>query len=319
MAKFSELLAIFRMRLSIKHRLIALSLLRVALGLITLAYYVQHWAQRAFLWSDGGVYPYEVFMRMMKSEGNLSLYMIAPSPFVEVLLFCLGVVVTIAFTIGYRTRLATILFYLFTWSLYTRNPFLMDGGDNLLYILAFYMMFADCGAYLSIDSGHRRNRTRLSPLIAVIHNFAAFAILVQVALLYLTSSLFKIQGHMWMNGTAIYYILRNAEFNLSPVAHVFYDSDVVVTLLTWSTVIFQMAWPFMVWFRPARLFLFVGAVALHCMIGYFMGLMWFSAVMISAELIVFDDSEYSRAAAWMESMLSAGRSYFRREPSLASS
>ncbi len=92
--------------------------------------------------------------------------------------------------------------------------------------------------------------------------------------------------------TAIYYILRSSEFNLSPFAYHFYHSDVIVTLLTWSTVIFQVSWPWLIWNHRTKVPVFLGAVCLHSMIGYFMGLAWFSAVMISTELIIFNDREY---------------------------
>jgi hypothetical protein len=36
----------------------------------------------------------------------------------------------------------------------------------------------------------------------------------------------------------------------------------------------------------------IGAIAMHISIAYFMGLTWFSFVMISAEAIVFSDEEY---------------------------
>jgi HTTM domain len=278
-----------------KHRLIAVALLRISLGLLTLVFYTQHWSQHAFLWGNDGVLPYGAFRAMMEAESNLSLYMIGSAPEFGRVVFWLGVVVTVAFTIGFFTRISSVLFYLFIWSLYTRNPFVMDGGDNLLYILAFYLMFTDSGAYFSLDAAlGRGNRERDRPIAALVHNFATLAILIQICLLYFTSAFFKSQGHMWQNGTALYYILRTAEFNLSPLEHIFYYSDEVVTLLTWSTVVFQMAWPFLIWFRRPRPFLYLGSVMLHSMIGYFMGLVWFSAVMISAEIIVFEDDEYRR-------------------------
>ncbi|MGH9506580.1 MAG: hypothetical protein ACRD13_06635 [Terriglobales bacterium] len=36
---------------------------------------------------------------------------------------------------------------------------------------------------------------------------------------------------------------------------------------------------------------------MHLMIGYSMGLVWFSLVMVSANMVAFDDSEYRRFGA----------------------
>ena len=296
-----------RENLSVKHRLIGLALLRVSLGLLKLDFYVRHIAQRAFLWGNQGVVPFSTFLNIAEGRRGLSLYLLASRPAVGEAIFWLGVLVTIAFTVGYRTRLSACLFYVFTWSLYSRNPFVLDGGDNLLYLMAFYLIFADCGAHFSVDAAHRAPR-RENPFAALVHNFAVYAVIAQLCLLYFTSALYKCQGHMWQDGTAIYYILRAAEFNLSPWAHLFYDHAAVVTLITWSTMVFQMAWPFLIWNRAARPFVAAGALMLHTMIGYFMGLVWFSAVMVSAELMIFDDRDYRRFAAVASGLIARARS-----------
>ncbi|MFY9820569.1 MAG: HTTM domain-containing protein [Thermoanaerobaculia bacterium] len=287
---------------STKHRLIGLSVLRICLGLLILDLHVRHLAQRQFLWGDQGVVPYPLFVHLMRWQRNRSLYLLSPSPALHTAIFFIGILVAIAFTIGYRTRIASILFYVFTWSLYGRNPFIMDGGDNLIYLVAFFMIFTDCGAYFSVDAVRRKRPHTPNPFAALLHNYALLAIIVQLCLLYFTSAFFKSQGHMWQDGTAIYYVLRAAEFNLSPMAHYFYDNDTVVTLLTWSTLVFQMAWPFLIWQKRARVFVAAGAILLHSMIGYFMGLVWFSAAMMSAELIIFDDDDYRRFGAWLQSV-----------------
>jgi predicted DCC family thiol-disulfide oxidoreductase YuxK len=293
--------------MNVPHRLVGLALMRVLLGAVTLAFYAQHWRQYPFLWGNDGLIPYGAYLQLMRQRHGWSLYMLSPSPAFAMLVFSLGILVTVAFTVGYKTRVTSVLFYVFTWSLYSRNPFALDGGDNLLFLLAFFIMFGNSGAYFSLDTARENSAPRPArPLAALLHNYAVFAILIQLCLLYFTSAFFKIQGHMWQSGTAIYYILRNGEFNLSPLAHNFYDSDAVVTLLTWSTMVFQIAWPFLVWFRPPRVFLAIGAFMLHTMIGYFMGLVWFSAVMISAELIIFSDSEYFAFAGWVNRLFSNG-------------
>lgn len=313
-APLSQRLQNLREFASVEHRQIGLSLLRICLGALTLDFYVRHIAQRGFLWGANGVVPFSTFLEIMHRQRNFSLYMLSPAPAYELTVFALGIVVAIAFTLGYKTRISAVLFYAFTWSIYSRNPFILDGGDNLLFLLAFYMMFADCGAYFSIDAARRSPDERPGPLPALVHNFAVLAIITQLCLLYFTSGFYKIQGHMWQDGTAIYYILRASEFNLSPKAHFFYDNDAVVTLLTWSTMVFQIAWPFLIWNRKARPVIAAGAFLLHTMIGYFMGLMWFSAVMISAELMIFDDEDYRRFGGWLSASFAALWARWGRQP-----
>lgn len=278
---------------SVKHRRIGLSLLRVCLGTVALAFCVLHVHERAFLWGNQGLIPFSSFVDMLRSQHTFSLYELSPSPYFALALFWGGILVTVAFTLGYKTRWSSILFFIFVWSIDFRNPFILDGGDNLLYLVAFFLIFVDCGYYFSLDAFLRQvEPARENPFIAMLHNYALLAILIQLCLLYFTSVFYKIQGHMWQDGTAIYYILRTSEFNLSPIERIFYGSALTVTLLTYSTLVLQMAWPFLIWNRKTRPFIALGAYLFHAMIGYFMGLIWFSAIMVSAELVVFDDREY---------------------------
>jgi uncharacterized membrane protein YphA (DoxX/SURF4 family) len=280
---------------SIKHRKIGLSLLRICLGTITLLFYVQHWVQRGFLWGNNGVISFDSYKHYMNDLGAFSLYLISPSHTFENFLFLAGIIVCLMFILGFKTRIASVLYFVFTFSVYSRNPYALDGGDNLLCLTAIYMMFTDCGAYFSIDAIRSRARQEEdSPLIALIHNCGLLAIVIQLSLLYFTSAFYKIQGHMWQDGTALYYILRNSEFNLSPSAHIFYSNDIVVTLLTWWSMLFQMAWPFVIWQKRLRPFVALSALVLHGMIAYFMGILWFSMVMVSVELIIFDDADFLR-------------------------
>jgi predicted DCC family thiol-disulfide oxidoreductase YuxK len=293
-----------REMLSEPHRLIGVSLLRIALGLNILVFYITHLYERHYLWGDDGLVPFSTFLTQMHAQRNLSLYQLSTAPAYENALFFGGLLVTIAFILGFKTRPSSILFFIFTWSLYTRDQFVMTAGDNLLYLIIFLMMFCDCGAYFSIDAADAAARGDIKkkprPFVSLLHNFGVLAILLQLSLLYLTSAFYKISGHMWQDGTALYYVLRTSEFNLSPLAHFLYQNVILVTALTYFTILFQLAWPFLIWSRAARPFVALGAFALHANIGYFMGLVWFSAVLISAELIIFDDLDYRRFARFCD-------------------
>ncbi len=306
-ARLRARLAEVRRFASVKHRTIALSVLRISVGLTLLVYYSQHILQREYLWGNTGLVPFSLFQQIMLSRHGFSLYLLSPSSLYQAAVFYIGLVVTIAFTVGYRPRISSILFYLFTWSLFQRNIFLLTGGDNFIYLVAFFLIFADCGAHFSIDAISGRRRTEPRPFVAMVHNYAVLAIIIQLSLVYVTSAFYKVQGHLWQNGTAIYYILRLSEFNLSPFARHFYDRKTVVSLLTWGTVIFEISWPFLIWNRRTKPFVVLGAVLLHSMIGYFMGLVWFSFVFISAQIIIFNDSELISYAARVREVAVATR------------
>jgi hypothetical protein len=73
-------------------------------------------------------------------------------------LFACGLAVVICFTVGYRTRVAAALSWLFLTALHTRNLYVTDGGDDLVRCLMFISIFADLGRCWSVDA----RRTGLS-------------------------------------------------------------------------------------------------------------------------------------------------------------
>lgn len=285
-------LASLRGTFAVPQRTVGLSLLRLALGAITLINYLTHLYERPFIWGNDGQIPFAAFVAAMHRSGSFSLYQLSSSPLYSVGLFYLGLVVSFLFMVGYRTRLTSVSFFLLTWSLQQRNTIILNGGDNLLILLAFYLMFTDCGAYCSLDA-RRRCRKAARPFVALVHNYGLSAILIQIAILYATSTFQKITGHAWQDGTAIYYVLRTSEFNLTRFTPLIYSNALFVTALTYGTLLLQGSVPYLMWVRKAKPFLVLALLCFHLGIAYFMGLVWFSAVMMAAELSLFGNRDYA--------------------------
>lgn len=98
-------------------------------------------------------------------------------------IYHLGIVVTIFYLIGYKGRLFSILTYLFFYSLYVRSFHISDGGDNLLIVNMFFLLFANNTAYFSFDSklnslhGKGSKQSLIYKLSIIIHNFAVLFVL----------------------------------------------------------------------------------------------------------------------------------------------
>jgi hypothetical protein len=99
-------------------------------------------------------------------------------------------------------------------------------------------------------------------------------------------------GHMWQDGTAIYYILRVNEFNLSPVTPWLIHNVFLVAALTLGTLVLQIGFPFVIWHKVLKYPWIIGAFTFHLAIAYFMGLVLFSLTMLSCELVLIDDGVY---------------------------
>jgi len=167
----------------------------------------------------------------------------------------------VGFTLGWRTRLMSILLYLGMLSLYHRNVTSNGGPDALPFLVTFYMMLCPCGAAYSLDARRvaRQRGTEAEPLIVP---WAVRLLQMQLCLVYFQSSVIKCQGSTWLNGTTVHYILFNHEFgqfNMEWLA----QYPLLINLMTHGALLIEFALAFWLWFRPTRRWAILCGVALH--------------------------------------------------------
>lgn len=280
---------------------IGCSLFRIGTGLTILYQYLMTYYHRHFLYGPDGVVPFVDFVRYLRQNGSLSLYALGSSPVLFELVFHLGIVVTTLWVLGWHTRVTTLLTWIFIWSLHQRNPTLWDGGDNLIQIVLIYMCFANLGATCAVDAARRRPRRSrgagTQQTLALLHNTAVLAAAIQLCLVYATAGLYKVQGALWQNGTALYYILRVGEFAWTGYGALIIQHSILITVSTYGAVAFQISFPFLFFMhRSTRRLALVVGIGFHLSIGLVMGLMTFAAFLISVELMFIPDGDYR--AAW---------------------
>ena len=296
---------------SLPRRRIGIRSMCTALGLITASLYVQNIAWRKLLWGPDGMVPSALYGTRIASEQGSTLYLASNTTAWFEFVFWGGLLVTLLWAAGVFPLVTGPLCFTFTWSLLTRNVFVQDAGWNLLRILMLYLIVADCSfaALATIRSPKLAARVP-SVLVAMrgmLHNGAVVLILFQLCLVYTASVFFKIQGHKWQDGTALYYILRSNQFDLSRAGSFIWHSALLVALGTYGTLLFQAAYPFWIWQRPYKYVVALAAVGFHIGIFVTMALPFFGAIMIAAEAILFSDDEYRRAYAWLRSRFAAPR------------
>ncbi|WP_053660989.1 HTTM domain-containing protein [Streptomyces sp. MMG1121] len=66
--------------------------------------------------------------------------------------YALSILASAALLLGWRTRTASVLFMVGVLSLQNRSVFVGDGGDNVLHLMSFYLVFTRCGQVWSLDA-----------------------------------------------------------------------------------------------------------------------------------------------------------------------
>ncbi|MFE9028816.1 HTTM domain-containing protein [Streptomyces iakyrus] len=137
----------------------------------------------------------------------------------------------------------------------------------------------------------RRARTReprilLDVIGNVVHNGALLVIMAEACLIYATAGWYKVQGSRWQDGTAVYYPLHLEYFSPWPaLADLLSASGTMVMLVTYGTVLVQVAFPFTLFNRRVKNVLLAVMMTEHAVIAVVLGLPFFSLAMIAADAV----------------------------------
>ncbi len=151
--------------------------------------------------------------------------------------------------------------------------------------------------------GHRARtaepRVLLDVIANIVHNGALLVIMAEACLIYATAGWYKIQGSRWQDGTAVYYPLHLDDFSPWPaLADALSASGTRVMLVTYGTVLVQVAFPFALFNRRVKNVLLAAMMVEHAVIAVVLGLPFFSLAMIAADAVFLPTSFLRRLGAW---------------------
>lgn len=154
-----------------------------------------------FYYTDDGIVTQEVAMRYLP-EDAVSVFFLTNDTTLIAGLFALHALFAVVLLVGYKTRLATALSFLFVISLDHHNPFVLSYADTLFRMLLFWALFLPLGERWSIDA-HQRNR---SPRTAVA-SLPAAAIMLQMVYMYAVNAMHKFPSPLWQSGEAAIVVM----------------------------------------------------------------------------------------------------------------
>ncbi|CAL9480541.1 HTTM domain-containing protein [Streptomyces sp. enrichment culture] len=281
---------------------------RVLLGFVGLMYYASQYQERNYLFGPDGVLPHEEFEAQLT---GFSLYTLSASPGYFQLVYHLGMAAALAVMLGVGGRPGLALHWALLWSVYQRQPGLLDGGDNLAYVVIPFLLLTRCYERFALPTGladrlAQRVPGRLRAVSVPFHNLGVLMVAAQICLVYVVSGLYKVMGEEWQDGTALFYIMRVAEFELPGWSGLVYENDLLVVLGTYGTVAFLVYFPLGVLVPALRPWAAAASVCFHLSIAFFMGLTGFALTMIACDL-VFLSGALDRALSWVRGRLPGAR------------
>lgn len=247
--------------------------------LMLLPFHRHFWSNEAFMDRrvfDAGAW-YDWIFRIFSHPDISEFYIVLP---------VLLVVVSAVGILGKYLKTCSIIIWVLVVNLGNRAGVIQDGGNNISELIIFYLMFVNAsGAALPMNQSPLLRRVAVTA-----SNCAMMMIKMQLVLLYLSVSAFKLNGDLWQSGMSLYYILQAEHYSHPLLLQLVTSFPVVSIVGTYITLVFQWCFPFLVWFKQTKIPLIGIGVCLHLGIAFGMGLLMFGIVMCLSYSSFIDDS-----------------------------
>ncbi|MFJ6415968.1 HTTM domain-containing protein [Paeniglutamicibacter sp. NPDC091659] len=277
-----------------------LAVMRMASGTLILGWLLQNIPVANRIWGPGSAY-WDPYRAVLGYKWPLDILREAGTGFFWGW-YAVAILLAIAFIFGWRTRVITPLFFVFYTAINAQNTPIADGGNYFIRIMLIYMIFADISRRWSLDARRRslRGNNSETQIGTVLHNLALCLIVAQLCLVYFEAGMYKVQGSLWQSGEAMYYPISSKAYGIFPwLSELLTANTWMVVLLTYFTVVVQIAFPFLLFNRVTRRIALISILGMHVGIAVVMGLPFFSGIMASADAVLVSAATWVTIATWL--------------------
>ncbi|MEV4915258.1 HTTM domain-containing protein [Streptomyces tirandamycinicus] len=331
------------------------AIVRIGFSLTWLLFLLREFPHRRELYGPDGPWGWDMAQQLIAENRAFTVLLWSDSAAWFEAVYAVAVLAGLLLLLGWRTRTMSVVFMVGVLSLQNRSIFMGDGGDNVIHLMAIYLVFTRCGQVWSLDARRARRQTRgdgpadrwgpvlwavlgllllvgtlthrtggewwlalllwtlwasqgvwwavnrwapgseprtlLDVIANLTHNAALVVIMAEVCLIYATAGWYKIQGSRWQDGSALYYPLKLDYFTPWPaLSDLLAGSGLIVMVLSYGTVMVQVAFPFTLFNRKVKNVLLAAMMLEHAGIALLLGLPFFSLAMIAADAVFLPTS-----------------------------
>ena len=284
-------------------------LMRIAWAATTLAFLLGSAPDVVRYYSSLGILPQSLGYMVFRNVYRFTLLDTFTEPIPVILLWSVYVTVLTCMMLGIWTRPMTVTSVLLMFSFHERNLQPLGGGDTLLRNIGFILMLAPELNAFSIDRLEDQWRAwslkgKLLPALKT-QIWPYRLLLWQFLVIYLTSLLDKLQGDMWVHGTAVAAIFHHTHFfrwprELSDLLTVFSPYVCISFLIyefSWSLLLVpRNVWsvlPEKIRRRSIKRYILAAGVFFHGTIALLMDVGTFSFVMFTGYLGLLLDRDFA--------------------------
>ncbi|MFI1961044.1 HTTM domain-containing protein [Streptomyces althioticus] len=132
------------------------AVLRIGLALTWLLFLLREYPHRQELYGPDSPWSWDLAAQLVGSNDAFTVLLWSDSRLWFEAVYALAVLFSLLLLLGWRTRTMAALFMTGVLTLQNRSVFMGDGGDNVLHIMAIYLVFTRCGQVWSLDARRAR-------------------------------------------------------------------------------------------------------------------------------------------------------------------
>lgn len=227
------------------------ALMRVAFGLVAFSSFVLQWKEVTRFYSEAGFMSNSVMAEFLRADFRYSVLNFVADPTLVFLIYLLFLIALVLVILGIWTRPAMIVSAILLFSFHERNPYILAGGDTLIRLIAFVLVFAPCDRSYSMKNLRRRlkywleKRKNAPPLTMPAWPYRLH--LWQIIVMYTASVWTKLLGTMWADGSATAITIHHEHFTRLPI----WAADRLEPFwifMNYFTLVTQSLWPLLLIF-----------------------------------------------------------------------
>ena len=202
-------------------------------------------------------------------------------------LYAIALVAAVGIMLGYKYRLATVLFFLsFTYCELIDKTYYLN-HYYFVSIISFVLIFLPANAYFSLDAKHNKNIAYTQ-----VPRYTIFALQLMLSIVYFYAGLAKINSE-WLLKAMPLKIWLPSRYDI-PLLGDLLQLEWMHYMMSWSGMLYDLCIPFLLFYKRTRLVAFILVVGFHVMTRLLFPIGIFPYVMICSTLIFFEASFHER-------------------------
>ncbi|MGW1500624.1 HTTM domain-containing protein [Streptomyces mirabilis] len=132
------------------------AVIRIGFAATWLLFLLREFPHRQEMYGPDGPWKWDLAQRLVADNHAFTILMWSDSQVWFETVYTLAVLSALLLLVGWRTRTMSVLFMIGVLSLQNRSIFMGDGGDNVIHLMAIYLVFTRCGQVWSLDARRAR-------------------------------------------------------------------------------------------------------------------------------------------------------------------